>query len=125
MVESGVGIPLIHEKYGYCHGRSVLASENKNEHTLIYLLNNKKEIDETLFGASYLYKNVIVLDCNDLKEIIYFNNPLYDSILGEYYLTLQAMYLSKAIAEQKNKDLSRVNYPDIVRTKLYKYKGGM
>lgn len=48
MTESGIGIPLLHEKYEYCHGRSVTSSTNKNKHTLIYLINQEKELDKLL-----------------------------------------------------------------------------
>ena len=48
MAESGIGIPLLHEKYDYCHGRSVTSSTNKEEHTLIYLINQETELDKFL-----------------------------------------------------------------------------
>ena len=111
MVESGIAIPIIHDKYSYCHGRSTL-SINKNN-IAIYLKHklNTTELDELLLKELHkYYKDVVVLDsCSK-------------DILGEYDLLIKSMYLTKYIAEQNNKDLSLVNYNPIVK-KLYKFKG--
>lgn len=30
MLLSGIGIPIVHDKYTYCHGRSTLSTQNNN-----------------------------------------------------------------------------------------------
>lgn len=114
-VEAGLSVPLVHEKYNYCHGRSTLAYHNTGG-VLIYLLNRLKpqEIDIVLWKElSNLYKKIIVLKTSN-----------EDVIIGEFELALQAMILSKKIASSLNVDLSKVNYAPAVK-KLYKFKGEM
>lgn len=112
-VESGLANILVHHKYDYCHGRSTLAyKQNKN---LIYLLSNKKELDELLLNElKNKYRNIIILESN-------YQNPILDN----FYLTLQSLYLTKFLAEKKNIDLSIVDYDKDLCKKLYKYKGEM
>ena len=113
MVESGIGIRIVHDKYSYCHGRSTLSTKKNN--IAIYLKHklNTTELDELLLQElPKYYKDVIVLDsCSS-------------NILGEYNLLIQSMYLTKYIAEQKEKDLSGVDYSPIVK-KLYYFKGDL
>ena len=56
------------------------------------------------------------------RRIITIDSKIKDQILDDYQMLIQSMYLSKYIAEKKNKDLSKVEYSPIVK-KLYKYKG--
>lgn len=110
MVESGIAIPIIHDKYSYCHGRTTTSYQRAN--ALIYF-NCYKELDELILEeANKYYKNIIVLD----KTV--------GGILGEFIFTLQSMYLAKAIAEKKGMDLSGVDYSPFCE-KVYKYHGGM
>ena len=109
MIESGIGVPIIHDKYSYCHGRSTISTTMNNN--AIYIKYDN-ELDKLLLEElPKYYKNVIVLDSN--------NNPL-----DEYILLVKSMYLTKYIAENKNKDLSNVEYNPITK-KLYKYRGNM
>ncbi|MEE3343429.1 MAG: hypothetical protein VZS44_05015 [Bacilli bacterium] len=109
MIESGIGIPIVHDKYSYCHGRSTISTVKNN---IAIYLNGNTELDKLLLGELYkYYKDVIVL---------YFNNNLFD----EYLLLVKCMYLTKYIAEEKEKDLSGVDYNPIVK-KIYKYNGGL
>ena len=113
MAESGIGIPILHEKYDYCHGRSVTSSTNRDEHTLIYLINQETEIDKFLLDIiTHNYKNVIVLR-SDTK----------DKIVGEYILSLKAVLLCNYISQIKNMSLSQVDYDPSVVKKAYRYKG--
>jgi hypothetical protein len=115
LVEAGLNVPIVHEKYNYCHGRSTIAYHHNNG-ILIYLLNGSKpkEIDITL-----------LTELKDLyKEIIVLKSSQQDHVVGEYDLSLQAMMLSKRIAETLNKDLSKVEYAPVVK-KLYKFRGEM
>lgn len=114
IVEAGLGIPVVHEKYSFCHGRSTLSHNHKNSN-LIYLVNgNFKELDkELLLEATSLYKNIIIL-----------NSKEDDFLIGELDLVLQSLFLCKSIAEKQNKDLSKVEHSGVVK-KLYYYKGGM
>ncbi len=107
LIESGIGIPIVHDKYSYCHGRSTLSTVTNNN--AIYF-NTSTELDKILLeDLSKYYKNVIVIECNN-------------SILSEYQTLIKCMYLTKYIAELKEKDLSNVKYNPVVK-KLYKFKG--
>ena len=109
MVESGIGIPIVHDKYSYCHGRSTLCV-NYNGIAIYY--NRNIEFDRMMLEElKQYYSRIITID---LK----FN----DQILDDYQMLIQSMYLTKYIAEKKSKDLSKVEYSPIVK-KLYKYNG--
>ncbi len=109
IVESGIGIPIVHDKYSYCHGRSTLSVDN--ESIAIYL-NTGTELDSLFLDElPKYYKDVVVIDSSG-------------SILGEYETLVKCMYLTKYIAESKEKDLSGVDYSPIVK-KLYKYNGNL
>lgn len=113
MVESGIAIPVIHDKYDYCHGRSTLSYKSNNG---LILFNSEKELDELLFYNLKEYYTEIV------KINRYYPN---DCIIGnDFYATICSMYLTKKLAENKGMDLSKVDYSPIVK-KLYKYKGEM
>jgi hypothetical protein len=109
MVESGIGTPIIHDKYSYCHGRSTLSTISNNN--AIYFFGNTNLDKILLEELPKYYKDIIILDSK---------NNLFD----EYQLLLKCMYLTKYIAESKSKDLSGVDYNPIVK-KLYKYKGDL
>lgn len=118
ITEAGLGIPHIGEKYSYCHGRSTMPYELKKKLKkcyLIYLINgdysnlDKMELEE----LKSLYSSVTVL-----------NSKEKDKMIGEFDLSLRALTLCRMIAEQEEKDLSRVDYyPEI--GKFYTYRGGM
>ena len=109
MTESGIGIPVVHDKYSYCHGRSTLGYQNDT--TAIYL-NKNTDFDKLMLDELRRYhKNIIVID-----------SKYEDPILDDYQMLIKAMYLTKQIAESKEKDLSNVEYSPLVK-KLYKYKG--
>ena len=105
MVESGIGIPIIHDKYSYCHGRSTISTVNNN---IAIYFNCNTELDKLLLNEiPKYYKNVIVINTSN-------------GLISEYKLLLKCMYLTKFIAEKKKKDLSCVDYNPIVK-KIYKY----
>ncbi len=115
-VEVGIGIPIIHDKYSYCHGRSTLSTTNNN--IAIYFFTGT-ELDKIILEKlPKYYKNIIILKVNDyLTDYI----PDYDSIGRDFVMLNKCLYLAKYIAEKKDKDLSGVDYNPIVK-KLYKYK---
>ncbi|MBO5095931.1 MAG: hypothetical protein J6B98_03570 [Bacilli bacterium] len=109
MIEAGIGIPIIHDKYAYCHGRSTMSTVINS---IAIYLNTRTELDKLLLEElPKYYKDVIIIDSGS-------------SILEEYKALIKCMYLTKYIAENKEKDLSGVEYCPIVK-KLYKYKGGL
>ena len=109
MVESGIGIPIVHDKYSYCHGRSTISTISNN---IAIYFNTNTELDKKLLEELHIYyKNVIILNTNS-------------NLFDEYKLLIKCMYLTKYIAESKEKDLSNVNYNPIVK-KIYKYKGNL
>ncbi len=111
MVESGIGTPIIHDKYEFCHGRSTFNLCHSSN--LIFFYCNS-ELDK-------LYES----ELNDYyNSIIKINKRFDDELINDYYFTYISMLLCKQIAKSKNKDLSNVNYSKLVK-KLYFYKGGM
>ena len=107
MVESGIGIPIVHDKYSYCHGRSTFGI-NYNGIAIYY--NRNTEFDRMMLNElKHYYSRIITID-----------SKFEDQILDDYQMLIQSMYLTKYIAEKKSKDLSKVEYSPIVR-KLYKY----
>ena len=109
MIESGIGIPIVHDKYSYCHGRSTLGI-NYNGIAIYY--NRNTEFDKMMLEElRQYYSTIIVID-----------SKFDDQILDDYQMLVQSMYLTKYIAEKKSKDLSKVEYSPIVK-KLYKYNG--
>ena len=107
LAESGIGIPIVHDKYSYCHGRSTIS---KNYKTNCIYLNTHKELDNLLLEEfKKMYDNLIIIDVEK-------------GLKGDYKALIESMYLTKYIADAKNMDLSGVDYHPIVK-KLYKYKG--
>lgn len=109
MVESGIGIPIVHDKYSYCHGRSTLGI-NYNGIAIYY--NRNTEFDLMILEELKKYYSMIITIDSKFK----------DQILDDFQMLIQSMYLTKYIAEKKLKDLSKVEYSPIVK-KLYKYSG--
>ena len=107
MIESGIGLPIIHDKYSYCHGRSTTCKNQKS--TAIYL-DTHTELDQLLLSELPKYYG----------EVVRIDVP--KGLEGDYAGLVQAMHLTKYIADQKGMDLSGVDYNPIVK-KLYKYKG--
>ena len=111
LVESGIGIPIVHDKYDYCHGRTTLNYHRNNN---IIFFNTNSKLDELFSNQLFnYYENIIKID-----------RKYDDDIVNDYYLTYICMRLCKQIAEKQNKDLSNVNYSDLCK-KLYYYKGDM
>ena len=111
MVESGIGIPIIHDKYSYCHGRSTLGI---NYNTTVIYYNRNTEFDKKMLEELKKYH----------QQIIIIESKTQNDIIDDYQMLIQSMYLTKYIAEQKKKDLSKVEYSPIVK-KLYKYNGNI
>lgn len=111
LVEAGIGIPVIHDKYAVCHGRTTLATKYNN---IAIYLNRNTELDKLLMEELKQY----------YKEFIVIESIYKDSILADYQMLIEAMYLTKYMAERKDTDLSRVDYSKSVK-KLYKYRGEM
>lgn len=109
LVESGIAIPIIHDKYSYCHGRPTTSINYNN--VAIYLYRGTEFDNLLLEELKPYYKDIIVIKSNTK-----------DAILDDYQMLIQAMYLTKYIALKKQKDLSAVEYSPIVK-KLYKYNG--
>ena len=109
MVESGIGIPIVHDKYSYCHGRSTLSI---NYNCIAIYFNRNTNFDRIMLEElKQYYSRIITID-----------SKFKDQILDDYQMLIQSMYLTKYIAEKESKDLSNVKYPPIVK-KLYKYNG--
>lgn len=110
-IESGIAIPIVHDKYDYCHGRSTISYSFDNN---LIFFNTHNELDK-------LYEKELK---KHYKKVIKFDKKYNDSIINDYYFTYLSMLLSKHIAKQKQKDLSLVNYSPLVK-KLYYFEGRM
>lgn len=111
ITESGIGIPIVHDKYSYCHGRSTL---NMNYKGVAIYFNRNTEFDRVMLEElKKYYKTIIIID-----------SKFEDDVLDDYQMLIQCMYLTKYIAEKKEKDLSKVEYSPIVK-RLYKYNGNI
>ena len=111
ITESGIGIPIVHDKYSYCHGRSTL---NMNYKGVAIYFNKNTEFDRVMLEELKKY----------YKTIIIIESKFEDDVLDDYQMLIQCMYLTKYIAEKKDKDLSKVDYSPIVK-RLYKYNGNI
>ena len=110
-IEAGIAIPIIHDKYAYCHGRSTTSYFEK--HNMIYF-NGNTELDKGMLEEFPKY----------YEQIIPIKYKYGDKIVNDFYLTYKSMLLAKRIALLQKKDLSVVDYSPIVR-KLYYFKGEM
>lgn len=109
LVESGIGIPIVHDKYSYCHGRSTLSTVQQSN--AIYF-NRGTEFDKMMVEELKQY----------YQEVIVINSKSRDQVIDDFQMLVQAMYLTKYLAEKQSKDLSKVEYSS-VNKKLYKYSG--
>lgn len=109
LVESGIGIPIVHDKYSYCHGRSTLSTVQQSN--AIYF-NRGTEFDKMMVEElKQYYQDVIVIESKSR-----------DQVIDDFQMLVQAMYLTKYLAEKQSKDLSKVECSP-VNKKLYKYSG--
>lgn len=113
LVESGMSIPVVHQKYDYCHGRSTLNKERTS--TSILLTSNESDLDKVLEEVLTSSKTHLI----KLKGIF------KDEIVNDFFLTLQSMYLLKNVAASKGVDLAKINYDRNAVKKLYYFKGSM
>lgn len=115
IVEAGLAVACVHDKGSFCHGRNNILFTN-SENPVIYLSHKYKALDETILSALQQYPNVYSFTSFDIDENYYWK---------EFFLALQMYYLSKKIAEDKNKELTQPDYDPIVLKKLYKFRGEM
>lgn len=109
--ESGIAIPVVHGKYGYCHGRSTLSKEGNHS---VIIINQNTDLDQLMLEEFPKY----------YQEIICIESKYQDPIIDIFYQTYQAMLIAREIAIAKEKDLSNVEYSPLVK-KLYNFKGSM
>jgi len=113
MTEAGIGIPIIHNKYEYCHGRSTLSHHYSTN--LIYLINGEpSELDKLLLELlKPYYEHIYIIHVNNYQ----------DKIINEFALTYKCLLFCHQLAAKKDMELSRVNYcRPIVKTAYY-YNG--
>ena len=108
-LEAGLGIPVVHDKYDYCHGRSTISTNYKNN--VIYF-NRNTEFDKMMLEELKKYYN----------QIIVIDSISNDLVIDDYQMLIKSMYLTKQLAEIQNIDLSIVKYSPMVK-KLYRYNG--
>lgn len=113
LVEGSLGSLIIHEKYNYCHGRTLFNHFNPDKSTLIYM-EDESELDklfkDNLFST---YRNVIKID-----------SKYEDDVIDDFYKTFMCLLLCMQISEKQGKDMS-IKYPPDVSELMYGYKGKM
>ncbi len=111
LVESSIAIPIVHDKYSFCHGRTTTSYHNN--HSLIYF-DKDTELDKIMLEELQEY----------YQKILVLKSKYKDPIIDDYYLTFQSMLLTKELAQQTDTDLSKIDYSPVVK-RLYKYNGTM
>lgn len=112
-MEAGLASVIKHEKYDMAHGLTTL-NHSKGPFGLINLSTSDN-------GYESLLKNDLARVHSSYLEI---KSNYNDIVLDNYNLVLQAMFLSKKLANYIDKDLSNVKCDPVVK-KLYKYEGDM
>lgn len=116
LIESGTVPVVIHDKGSYCHGRSNLIHNNSND-AVIYLKISESKLDELILSLlEPEYKNIIRLEGTSIFKT---------SLRKEFSHNLDAIYLSRKIAQDNNIDICMVDYNPKVLKKLYRYRGEM
>ena len=111
MVEGSLVAPVIHEKYNYCHGRTMFNYCYQNP--LIYFDDDSdldKLFKDNLFAT---YRKVIMME-----------RKYNDSVIDDYYQTYLCLLLCMKISKLQGKDMSMKSVPDISEI-VYTYKGNM
>lgn len=117
LTEAGLGNVIVHDKYDYCHGRSTINYQDDRHHNLIYLVNEKTEIDEFLLEVLAIkYFPITVVDVSNSKTSF---------LERQYELLMKSIFFCKKVATDKKMDLSQVKYDLELVKKVYSYKGEM
>lgn len=112
-MEAGLASVIKHEKYDMAHGLTTL-NYSKGPFGLINLSTSDN-------GYENLLKNDLASGHSSYLEI---KSNYNDIVLDNYNLVLQAMFLSKKLANYVDKDISNIKCDSVVK-KLYKYEGDM
>jgi hypothetical protein len=98
MTESGIGLPIVHDKYSYCHGRSTISTNYNN---IAIYLNRNTELDNLLLKELPRYYK----DTQD--ELM--QNGFVTSIMGRRY---KVAYKALFFPDQRQKYMRRIiNFP--------------
>lgn len=93
LVESGMASCVLHEKYNYAHGRINLT---KNLHSDLIFFKMNNEYDDLLAATlPSLYDKIITIA-----------RKHEDDVVDDYYASVLSLKLVKAIAENKDRDIS-------------------
>lgn len=112
LTETGIAIPIVHDKGSFCHGRSNLLYQYPDS-KMIYLSHKNSEFDNLLIDIlTEQYHNVSI-----------FSPATSEPYWQEYELMLQMYYLSKKIASDKNMDVTKPAYNKKLVKTLYQYRG--
>lgn len=113
LVEAGIKVPLVHNKYSYCHGRSTINIEHNA--SSIYLGYKNSDLDKSL-------KDVID---KTMESYLILESRFEDHVIDDYYFLLQSMVLLINIACSKKINLRNIKYDKEAVKKLYYFKGSM
>lgn len=111
LVEGGLAAPVIHEKYNYCHGRTMF---NYHYHTPLIYFDDNSDLDN-------LFKNDLF---KTYSKVIVIDKKYNDSIIDDYYQTYISLLLCIEISRKQNKDLSMKDVPPVSDV-IYRYNGKM
>lgn len=111
ITEGALGVPLLHDKYNYCHGRYQLNVVMKND--LIYFVRDT-ELDEL-----YLKE---LKNCYD--RIITIPQKYEDPVIADFHTVVLCFKFLKKMAEAKGTDFCRKDVPDHGQ-RFYTFRGKM
>ena len=111
LVEGSLAAPVLHEKYNYCHGRTMF---NFCYHNVLIYFEEDSPLDK-LFQEELL---------PTYRKVFYLKKKYPDSIINDYYLTYLCLQLCLAISEKQGKDLSMKSVPEISET-IYHFQGNI
>ena len=111
ITEGSLGIPVLHDKYNYCHGRYQMNEVMNND--LIYFVRNT-ELDELYLKELRDYYG----------HIIFIPQKYDDPVIADFNTAVVCMQLLKEIAEAQGKDICRKDVPDKGQL-FYTFKGKM
>lgn len=84
-IEAGIGIPIVHDKYAFCHGRSTLGY---HIHPNMIYFNGNTELDKRMLKEFPKY----------YEQVILIDYKYEDRVVNDFYLTYKSMLLAKQTA---------------------------
>lgn len=109
MNESGIATPTLTATYDACHGRTTSLLQQENRHMIYLLPKDTTELDTMLHER--------LAECGVEDRITDVNGIYSDTVLADFYLTVQMIHMCTTLARKKGVDLSSMT--DSTGTRLH------